>query len=211
MSKQKKKRVQPVMPDDVRNVYEVSYETRVEPALLNLPADIQKELESLYDKLIRNPQQTLPRLLALRQLYPKVMLLNNYLAVAYGFIDREKQKQCIEENYRKHPKYLFARCHYAQLCLDEGKPEKIPAIFEHKLDLKAQYPRRKRFHISEYLAFMQVLCLYLHACGETEQAETVYNNMRQADPDCEEVRQVKKVLFPGFIQRTVAKIKSCVT
>ncbi len=191
-----------------QSVYEVSYQPKIDQAVRNLPQDIQQELDCLYGQIAKAPTQAISRLLELKQLYPKVMLLNNYLAVAYGYVDKEKQIQCIRENYQQHPNYLFARCHYAQLCLEQGELELIPPIFGHKFDLKALYPRRSRFHITEYLAFMLVLCLYFNARGEREKAEKIYQGMREAAPDAQEVKQAKRALHPGLLCRLGNKIKA---
>lgn len=192
----------------VQSVYEVSYQPKIDQAVQKLPQAIQQELDRLYEQIAKAPARVIPRLLELQQQYPKVMLINNYLVVAYSYVDKEQQVQCIRENYRRHPTYLFARCHYAQHCLDQGEPDRIPAIFDHKFDLKALYPRRSRFHITEYLAFMQVLCLYFNAVGEREKAEKIYQGMRDAAPDAEETQYAKRALYPGLLRRLGNKIKA---
>jgi len=188
--------------------FEVSYEAQPEQALKNMPEADRKELDSLYDMLENNAEEVIPCLQALKKSYPKVMLINNYLAVAYGYVDKTQQKKVIEENYQNHKTYFFARCHYAQMCLAEGAVDKIPAIFDHKTDLKSLYPRRNRFHISEYLAFMAVMCLYYNAIGNRKQAEKIYQDIVKAAPDSAEAVQTKQALYPGFGARLIKRIKA---
>lgn len=187
--------------------FEVCYEAQPEQALKNMPEADRNELDALYDKIEQNATEVIPRLQALKKAYPKVMLINNYLAVAYGYIDKKQQKKVIEENYRNNKTYLFARCHYAQSCLSDGAFEKIPVIFDHKTDLKSLYPRRSRFHINEYLAFMSVMCLYCNAVGHREQAEKIYQDIVKAAPESAEAQQTKQVLYPGFGTRLAKRLK----
>ena len=118
-----------------------------------------------------------------------------------GFLDTKKQDQAIIENYTDNPKYLFARCHYAQLCLHNGKIEKIPEIFENKFDLKVLYPRRNLFHANEYAAFTEVLCLYFNMIGKREKLEATYKSMKQTIPDATETESIRLILEPPVFQR----------
>ena len=181
--------------------YEVSWEPVVDRKFRNLPQNIQDELDELYEQLSREPVKSISRLLELKQEYPKLPLIYNYLSIAYGYVDLEKQYECIRENFEKNPDYLFARCNFAQLCIQQGKYEKIPEIFGRKYDLKALYPRRSRFHMTEYVSFAHVMCLYFNAIGEREQAESIYKALQESVPDAIETKEVKKVLFPGFFRR----------
>ncbi len=194
-----------------QSAFEVSYEPQPEQALKNMPQAVRQELDEIYESLSRNATEAVPRLQELKKRYPKVMLINNYLAVAYGYIDKRQQDQVIKENYQNNKTYLFARCHYAQLCMAKGESEKIPGIFDNKLDLKSLYPRRSRFHITEYLAFTLVRCLYYHATGNSEQAESEYQAIVKAAPDSDEARQAKQALHPGLMARFFKRLQSTLT
>ncbi|WP_031433101.1 hypothetical protein [Methylomarinum vadi] len=186
--------------------YEITYRPIVDQKLQKLPLSIQQELNNLLPGNRKEAEQAIPRLLELKRQYPKIPLIYNYLSVAYGFVDGERQKQAIRENYQQHPDYLFARCHYAQLCLREQQVDKIPAIFDKKFDLKALYPRRNQFHSTEYAAFTGVLCAYFKAIGDEEKARDMYDCLRDLVPNAEETRQAKKLLEPGLFKRLGAKL-----
>lgn len=181
--------------------YEVSWEPIVDRKFQNLPQNIQKELDELYKQITAAPGTAIPRLLELKREYPKLPLIYNYLSIAYGYVDREKQNECIRENYEKNPGYLFARCNYAQLCIQQGEYKKVPEVFDNKYDLKVLYPRRNQFHITEYVSFAHVMCLYFNAIGDREQAESIYKGLKENVPDAAETKEVKRVLFPGFFRR----------
>ncbi len=191
--------------------YEITYEAIVDQKTQKLPADIQQQLDELLVDNRREAEKAVPRLLELKQRYPKVPLIHNYLSVAYGFVDLNKQKQAIRENYQQNPKYLFARCHYAQLCLQEQQTDKIPAIFDKKFDLKALYPRRNQFHAGEYAAFAGVLCAYFNAIGDELHAQLIYQDMKKIVPDADETRQAKSLMEPGLFSRIGAKVVSFLT
>ncbi len=188
--------------------YEITYRPVVDPKIQKLPPAVQQELGGLLVSNRKEAVQAIPRLLEFKQQYPKIPLIYNYLSIAYGFVDTERQKQAIEENYRENPGYLFARCHYAQLCLQEGMADKVPAIFDKKFDLKALYPRRNQFHATEYAAFTGVLCAYFKKIGDQEMARYLYDCLRETVPNADETRQAKALMEPGLLGRVGAKLVS---
>ncbi len=185
----------------VQNSYEVSWEPMVDRKFQNLPKNIQEELDRLYEQISKAPGDAIPRLMELKREYPKLPLIYNYLSIAYGYVDREKQKECIRENYEKNPGYLFARCNYAQLCIQLGEYEKVPELFDNKWDLKVLYPRRNRFHVTEYVSFTHVMCLYFDAIGDRERAESFYKGLQENVPDADETKEIQRVLSPGSFRR----------
>lgn len=191
--------------------YEITYRPVVDQRILKLPESVQKELNQLLPSNRKEAEIAIPRLLELKREYPKIPLLYNYLSVAYGFVDVERQKQAIMENYRQNPDYLFARCHYAQLCLREQQIDKIPAIFDKKFDLKALYPRRNQFHATEYAAFAGVLCAYFKTIGDEEKARSMYAGLRELVPNAEETRQAKLLMEPGLFRRIGTKLLSALS
>lgn len=185
----------------MQNSYEVSWEPIVDRKFQNLPQNIREELDGLYQQISAAPGNAIPRLLELKREYPKLPLIYNYLSIAYGNVDREKQKECIRENYEKNPGYLFARCNYAQLCIQQGEYEMIPEIFERKYDLKLLYPRRSRFHVTEFISFTHAMGLYFNAIGDRKQAEMFYQQLQENVPDADETKEMKRALYPGFFRR----------
>ncbi len=186
--------------------YEITYRAIVDQKIQKLPDSIRAELDGLLAGNRKDAEKAVPRLLELKQQYPKIPLFYNYLSVAYGFIDPQLQKQAIIENYQHNPDYLFARCHYAQLCLREQQFDKIPEIFHKKFDLKALYPRRNQFHATEYAAFAGVLCSYFNAIGDKDKARYMYDCLKQMVPNAAETRQAESLVNPGLFRRFGKKI-----
>jgi tetratricopeptide (TPR) repeat protein len=211
-AKKRKKRRPQRVPSNTRHVpkkptsdqliqseYEITAEPLDSPYLKRLPAQVKDTLEDLYAKAQRQPKEAIPDLERLVATYPQVPLFSNYLSVAYSQVgDVEKSEACVLEAYRRHPTYLFARVNYANICLQKGDIATIPEIFDHKLDLKRLYPRRKRFHVSEFTGFAGVMCRYYEAIGEREAAVIYYQILQQLAPRHPLTKQAKRLLYPPF-------------
>lgn len=188
---------------------EESYELTSSPILdqrfRNLPQNIQDEFNKISEVAEINGAEVIPRLLELVQQYP-LPLIYSCLAIAYGRVDPEKQKQIINENYHKNPKNIFARCNYARLCLADNKLDEIPIIFSSHFELKTLYPRRTQFHFTEFTALTSVACEYYDAIGEKKLAEERYAKLQEIAPESAETQLIKNLLHPTFWQRVSKKI-----
>ncbi len=192
--------------ENPQDAYQITFQAIADQKLQKLPEDIQKEFDTLLPTNRKEAETVIDRLLELKQQYPKVPLIYNYISLAYGFLDTEKQKENIRENYEKNPQYLFARCHYGQLCLREGELEKIPEIFDNKFDLKSLYPRRKQFHATEFSAFTGLMAEYCFRLGNVEQADALFKSMEELVPNAEETQTIKKLLRPNFFKRIIYRV-----
>ncbi|TXK94387.1 hypothetical protein BMR07_04090 [Methylococcaceae bacterium CS1] len=188
---------------------EESYQLTSAPILdqrfRNLPQDVQDEFNKLSKIAEVNGAEVIPRLLELKQQYP-LPLIYSCLAIAYGRVDPEKQKQIITENYQKNPKNIFSRCNYAHLCLAENEPDEIPQIFENHFELKNLYPKRNQFHYTEYTGLTSVICEYYIQKKQTEQAKELFAKLQEISPDSGDTQYIKKLLEPGFFQRIWGKL-----
>ncbi len=182
--------------------YELTDEPLDSPYLKKLPPAIRERVDDLYHLSLTKPKQVIAEILDLVKKYPEVPMFYNYLSVAYSQLgDFENRNATILECYKKFPKYLFGRVNYAQVCLENGDAEKIPEIFEGKLDLKLLYPKRTKFHISEYINFTGVLGLYNLSIGRREIATQYYETMKQMDPRHRATKRLKRDLNPPLIAR----------
>lgn len=188
---------------------EESYELTTAPILdqrfRNLPQEVQDEFNQLSDIVETNSAEAIPRLLELIRQYP-LPLIYSCLAIAYGRVDPEKQKQIIGENYQKNPKNLFARCNYARLCLADDKADEIPVIFSNHFELKTLYPKRNQFHITEYTALTSVVCEYYFRTNQLEKAEALFTKLKEITPESAETQLIKELLHPTFWQRISKKL-----
>lgn len=182
--------------------YEITDEPIHDVQYRQLPDEVKNAVDRLYALAQTRPRQAIPELEALIQEYPHLPILYNYLTIAHVRISgRQKAKEMILRHYQMHPDYLFAKIHYAETCLEEGNYEKIGEIFDHKFDLKLLYPKRNRFHTSEYLGFMGIVAPYYLAMGEREIAMRIYAVMHDLNPSHIMTKRLRRLLYPGFFSR----------
>jgi len=208
MSKKKRKHRPRKYSKDLQLLsYNITEEPVEDKYTKQIPKKIINQLQNIQEKINRKPKKMIPQLVAYTKKYPNAPLFYNYLSVAYGRAgDRKKSESTILKNIKKHPDYLFAKLNYANICLKKGKPEKVPEILNHKLDLKLMYPNRSTFHISEFVGFTSVMCKYYNAMGERETAELLFDNLKQIAPENETTKETKRVLYPSLIGRIFRRL-----
>jgi tetratricopeptide (TPR) repeat protein len=197
------------IPDESEVVYLTHYEITDSPIqdrrYRRLPDQIKYAIEHLYEKAQKKPLEAIPEITELIQKYPDLLMLYNYLGVAYARSgQKEAAEKVIEENFRRDPDYLFARLNYAEILLVKGELERVAEVFDNKFDLQMLYPNRKRFHISEATGFMGIVGWYFVEIGERETAEKYYEILKQIAPDHPMTRRLHKKLSGGWLQRLLS-------
>ena len=151
---------------------------------LGVPEEVERELEGFFKQIDVDPEGAIPGLNEMLHRYPNLPQIYNYLTVAYSRIgEHEKAEKIAEENYKKNPRYLFAKLNYAEICIQKNEFDKVPEIFEGKFDIKALYPDRDVFHITEVVSFWGVAGLYFAAIGKEDTARIFYKNLLKFVPD----------------------------
>jgi tetratricopeptide (TPR) repeat protein len=214
VSKKRRTAKRIVRPNDtIDSVYLTEYTITSEPIedthYQRLPAHVKDAVERLHTLAQQRPHAAIPELLQWIEQYPTIPMLYNFLSVAYSHAgDREKSEQTAVANYQHNPDYLFARVNYAEICLARSDYAKVAEIFNHTFDLKLLYPKRSRFHISEFAGFMGVIGVYFLETGERDTAEKVYAVLRQAAPDHLFTQRLGRKLNPNLFQRLMKRIAS---
>ncbi len=158
-----------------------------------VPTEVLDVLEEIYFLLDEEPLEMIGRLDSLKEKYPEYPRIYNYLAKAYMLVgEPKKMVEVIEENYRRNPDYLFAKVNYADMCLKENALEKIPAIFDHKFNLKLLYPKRNVFHVTEAVAFFGLLGKYFFRINDMEKAKAMLELLEDIDPDDVDTRVLRE-------------------
>jgi hypothetical protein len=179
--------------------YAITDEPLEARTLTQLPPPVRARIADLFEQVHRAPKEVIPELERLVDTYPQVPPFANYLCGAYQNVgETAKAEALIRETYTRHPHYLFAKVNYAQLCLQQGDVDKVPGIFDHTFDLQQLYPRRRRFHLSEFTGFAGVMCRYFCATGEQETAVLYYRMLKHVAPRHPITRQAKRALYPPF-------------
>ena len=189
-----------------KDIHIISYEITHDPIINKkdkLPHHVQDELNDLHDLIQTDPRQAIPRLLTLKETYPTIPIIYNFLLAAYSHLgDQQASRALALDNYNNNPDYLFAKINYAQFCLYDGDVEKIPEIFDHKFDLKLLYPKRTKFHVTEFAGFTGVMCAYFSLIGQKETAKLLYGALMEVAPDSNMALFAKSFMSPS-LARTI--------
>lgn len=133
--------------------YRLSAEEQKEGELIHLKLGdslSKKEFIDLEKRLLDNIQK-----------WPKARIFHNQLTTFYSQSgDDTKLDAALENMARLFPNYLFGKLALAQRLIAHRKLEEVPALFGQQFSLKAIYPERDTFHISEMVAFHTLMCLY---------------------------------------------------
>lgn len=181
--------------------YEITEDPMPDEAFDRLPIEVQEKINSLRSEVLTaKPKRALAVLETLIKQYSDIAQLYNYLFIAhYNSGNRAEASRVLRETLQRFPDYLFAKISWAEECLNQGEANKVKDIFEGKLDLTLLYPKRVRFHITEVLGFQCVVARYYHAQGNLEQAQQVYELMRQLDPKHPGTRLAGRILYPSRV------------
>ena len=184
-----------VIRDDGKEILLYSeYKVTYDPMESYAP-EIQDKIIALHEEIYDDPEAAIPKLLELKERYPTLPVLYNYLTVAYNNNDEmEKAKFWVRETYRLFPDYLFAKTSLAHLYLALGQIDKIEEIFEGKWDLKFLYPGRDVFHITEVAAFNIFMTDFHLYKGEIPEAKDCLNLLVKLNPEHPQIPRLQKKL-----------------
>ena len=172
-----------------------------------LPPELEPQHFELLTLLREDPAAAVRRLEPLLAAHPDVAKLYNYLGSAYNLTgDTDKARALAEENYRRHPDYLFAKLDHAQFCLADGQVERVREILEGKFDLKQLYPHRDAFHLSEFIAFAALVSLYFIAAGDTRAATMYGDVLSKVAPDHPATQEVNHRLLLAVINKASKRL-----
>ncbi len=177
--------------------FEISYEPIETEFTKQIPAHLEEEVGELVELVTTDPRTALKKIEKMLREYPNLAIARNYQVNAYHRLgETEKAARLAEENYEKFPEYLFAKTSYAMMCMEKGETNRVPAVFDYQFDLTRIYPKRRIFHISEYLSFTGVISLYHSQLGENRIAKRYYKMMKKTDPTHPITRRVKRLISP---------------
>ncbi|MBE0642205.1 MAG: hypothetical protein IH599_09220, partial [Bacteroidales bacterium] len=161
--------------------------------------ELKKKIVYYYQLAMEGKESNIQKILEAIEKYPKNPQLKNFLSVLYRNLGREDK--AFETNHwiiAEHPDYLVARLNLANECYLKGEYEKMKEIMGQDMEIKAMYPHRDTFHITEVLSFTKSAVLYFTATGNVEQAEIRCRIMEDIDPDSPETEFARRqVLHAG--------------
>jgi tetratricopeptide (TPR) repeat protein len=149
-----------------------------------MPQSDKEKLRAIYKRLHDSPENNLPILLELKEKYPLVPSIYNYIGITYTVMQQwDRLQNILDETIRKFPGYLFGKTAFADYYLRKEDPRRIPLIFDKKLELSLLYPERDVFHVSEVRAFYSVIGAYYARINKTARALYCYFLLEEIAPD----------------------------
>lgn len=176
--------------------YKITNNAVIDPNFDSISEQDKSRITEIH-KIIKTESagSVIPELIRFIKKYPNVPILRNYLGVAYFATGQTgKLEEAATQLYIKFPDYLFARLNYAQICLMRKEYDKIPEILGHTFDLKELYPDRDEFHISEFVTFAGIVGEYRFYTGNREQAQRMYELLKDIAPDDQNTDKMKYLL-----------------
>lgn len=123
-----------------------------------------KEIQLLHAMIFskkRIDNSLLKRIRAGIATFPENPVFQNYLYNALAAAGKKAEADAlIPGMISTFPDYLFAKIAMGHLYKEQNKLSEIARLFDHHFDLHSLYPHRMAFHISEFLNFTSLICLY---------------------------------------------------
>lgn len=120
----------------------------------------------------------------------------NWLSVAYAALGEfDAVRDAVRENYRRNPRYLFARVNYAQQCLQDGDLAGMREALGESLDLRSLLGSRTSVHVSEVAAYFYAVACYHIETGDRPAAERVYELMADVAWDQPRTQELRRLLY----------------
>ena len=122
----------------------------------------KEKLWEIYARIYKSPNEELPKLFNLKEKYPNVPSIYNYIAVAYAYNgQKENYFNFIIETVNKFPDYLFGKISLAEYYINKGEYKKVPKVLNNKFEIHMHYDSSvKIFHFSEVRGFYSLVGRY---------------------------------------------------
>ena len=173
-----------VLSNGVSTEYKVAYTPISNKQINELPKNVQEQIADLFITSQSDPRSAIPILKKLITLYPKIPQLFNFITTAYSMLeDYDTAEKYALESCRRHPEYLFAKINCAEIYLRKNEFQKIPAIFDYKLNLRLLYPKRDEFHLTEVIGFTGVCGKYYFKTGDRTSAKDCLRIIDKLSPE----------------------------
>jgi hypothetical protein len=161
-----------------------------------LSPEIRDALPRLHALLHDDPRAAVPELRTWIEREPLPMFYN-WLGMAYSSLGNDDAAaELVRENYRRNPKYLFARLNFAEICLRDGDLAGAREALGAGFDIRPLLGGRKRVHVSELAGYYYAVGVYHIAAGDVAAAEKIYELLAEAAPDELPTEELRRRLYP---------------
>lgn len=188
------------------------YQITTDPQFQNKRYGVTPELEKQFEKLHhrvkdKNDKKIIDKLNQLIAEYPSIPVLKNYLSVAYNA--KKDYQKVFEINHwilTEHPDYLFGIINQANKFIEDNEFDKVPEILGETMEIKALFPDRDVFHLTEITSFYKTVIRYYTAINNEELADNMLEILREIAPDHRDTEQAEIYLYEMRMENAATKI-----
>ena len=168
---------------------------------------VEDALNDMYELALEKPEKAIPELRQLVEKYPRHPTFLNYLIVALKNTDQSDEvDRLTRQMYQNFPEYLYARINYADLLMDDEKPEEAFDLFDRQYSLDRVYPDRQTFHYTEVLTYYGFLARYSLSVGEPDKAASYVQAMYLIDEDHMQTTVTERMVGAELLSRAIGKL-----
>lgn len=199
--------------DNITNRYKMfGYEITGKPDFMDkeygITPQIKDLIQDLYYEVQDKEKGIVNKLLKTIKKYPQVPQFKNYLTVAYNLSGNpRKAYECNNWILKEHPDYFFGRVNLAAQYFEQKEYDKIPEVMGDLMEIKALYPDRKVFHVSEVMAFNKLAVAYFSAIGNLEAAESRFEIMERIDEEHPDIVHAENHLLKARLNANIERMK----
>jgi hypothetical protein len=181
-----------------------------EESFARLPHKVKRRLWRIYETLPKSPQEQLPELLRLKEEYPDVPVIYNYMSMCHAQCGQfEDFHRTAKETVEKFPNYLFGKISLAEYHLLKKEHKKVPEIFDERLEIHQHYPDAVTvFHISEVRSFYSIVGIYYAREYKMARALLSYFMLEEIDSKHFATEKLANEIIYAELQKLRQRIKS---
>jgi len=175
--------------------------------------EIDEETSSLNYQLLQDANNNKRGIVEKLKKYvgnnPDNPIYKNYLYIAYKIQGRNKEaRDILQKTIDRHPDYLFGKLNLAGEYLHTEEYEKIPELLGEFMEIKALYPERDEFHLTEVMSFFRIAIHYFMGIKEWEQAERRLEVMEKIDPEDPSIETLNNELKIRLLGANMEKMQA---
>ena len=164
--------------------FEITDEPIDDPLMRKLPRHDQDRILDAGDRVREGAVDQVDILERLVEEFPDIPKVYNYLAAAYRNAGLDaKIEELVERTYRRFPDYLFGVTNYVHELLRKDRIREATVVLDGRFSLDLWIRNRRKYHVSEFVAFTGLMVRYFAAVGEDEISERYYRMLIEGAPD----------------------------
>jgi len=170
--------------------------------MLSSDKDLLQEIRDEIKKDGYRFSYLMNRLNILKEKYPNVPMIYNYISILYERDGNDKKYfDVVNETIKKFPDYIFGKISLCDYYIKKNLHNKVPEVLRNKFNIYQHYPTDKEeFHVSEVRGFYSILGSYYIYCNKMENAYYCYFILCDIDNEHEVAKKLANEIVLKEVQ-----------